>query len=70
MTDDEIAFRQAFVAFAAEAIKAGIDTQELVSKAKAGLLGGSVYLWVLPNQIEDAIKALDDLHGGALTALA
>lgn len=70
MTDDEIAHRQACVAFMAEAMKAGVDTDAILERAKAGLLGNAIYRWVQHPHVSNSIKALDEFHDGALTALA
>ncbi|VVM36067.1 hypothetical protein PS645_00028 [Pseudomonas fluorescens] len=70
MTNEEIAYRQACIAFMAEALKAGVDTDAILNRAKAGLLGNAIYRWVEHPHVTNSIEALDEFHAGAKTALA
>jgi len=60
LTEREIALNQALVALLFEAKRLGADPVELVERAKAGLLGNSIYRFVEHPHVSNAIAELDE----------
>ena len=69
-TDREIALHQALVAFIAETSKAGLDVNDVVSKANAGLIGNSIYRIVDHPYVGMSIKELEEARDNVVAISA